>query len=66
VMREFKGSADDFSTGGSIGVSGVPWPIFRLTDKNFVLKPFIFFFSSPIIQVLYHKFMCLKVGWWKR
>ncbi|KAM0900356.1 hypothetical protein ACQ4PT_020717 [Festuca glaucescens] len=29
VMREFKGSADDLSTGGSIGVSGVPWPIFR-------------------------------------
>jgi translation initiation factor 3 subunit B len=29
VMREFKGSADDLSTGGSIAVSGVPWPIFR-------------------------------------
>uniref|UniRef100_R7WCX8 Eukaryotic translation initiation factor 3 subunit B n=1 Tax=Aegilops tauschii TaxID=37682 RepID=R7WCX8_AEGTA len=29
VMREFKGSADDFTTGGNMGVSGVSWPIFR-------------------------------------
>ncbi|KAI4985566.1 hypothetical protein ZWY2020_018196 [Hordeum vulgare] len=29
VMRDFKGSADDFTTGGNMGVSGVSWPIFR-------------------------------------
>jgi len=29
VMRDFKGSADDYTTGGNIGVSGVSWPIFR-------------------------------------
>jgi translation initiation factor 3 subunit B len=29
VMRDFKGSADDFTTGGHTGVSGVSWPIFR-------------------------------------
>ncbi|KAF7085558.1 hypothetical protein CFC21_088970 [Triticum aestivum] len=29
VMWEFKGSADDFTTGGNMGVSGVSWPIFR-------------------------------------
>jgi translation initiation factor 3 subunit B len=29
VMRDFKGSADDFTTGGHSGVSGVSWPIFR-------------------------------------
>uniref|UniRef100_A0A0D6QWQ8 Eukaryotic translation initiation factor 3 subunit B n=1 Tax=Araucaria cunninghamii TaxID=56994 RepID=A0A0D6QWQ8_ARACU len=29
VMREFKGSADDFATGGTGGVAGVSWPVFR-------------------------------------
>ncbi|KAG1362077.1 eukaryotic translation initiation factor 3 subunit B [Cocos nucifera] len=29
VMRDFKGNADEFATGGSGGVSGVSWPIFR-------------------------------------
>ncbi|KAF9612679.1 hypothetical protein IFM89_003154 [Coptis chinensis] len=29
LMREFKGSADDFATGGTGGVSGVSWPVFR-------------------------------------
>eukprot|EP00252_Welwitschia_mirabilis_P007655 TRINITY_DN1925_c0_g2_i1.p1 TRINITY_DN1925_c0_g2~~TRINITY_DN1925_c0_g2_i1.p1 ORF type:complete len:719 (+),score=135.17 TRINITY_DN1925_c0_g2_i1:149-2305(+) len=29
VLREFKGSADDFATGGTGGVSGVSWPVFR-------------------------------------
>ncbi|XP_008786288.2 eukaryotic translation initiation factor 3 subunit B-like [Phoenix dactylifera] len=29
VMRDFKGNADEFTTGGSGGVSGVSWPIFR-------------------------------------
>lgn len=28
-MREFKGPADDFATGGSGGVAGVQWPVFR-------------------------------------
>jgi hypothetical protein len=29
VLREFKGSADDFATGGTGGVAGVSWPVFR-------------------------------------
>ncbi|GLJ53531.1 hypothetical protein SUGI_1142110 [Cryptomeria japonica] len=29
VAREFKGSADDFVTGGTGGVAGVSWPVFR-------------------------------------
>ncbi|GJP44939.1 hypothetical protein CLOM_g4337 [Closterium sp. NIES-68] len=28
-MREFKGPADDFATGGAGGVAGVQWPVFR-------------------------------------
>ncbi|KAK9090559.1 hypothetical protein Sjap_023736 [Stephania japonica] len=29
VMRDFKGSADEFAIGGTGGVSGVSWPVFR-------------------------------------
>ncbi|XP_077244921.1 eukaryotic translation initiation factor 3 subunit B-like [Tasmannia lanceolata] len=29
VMRDFKGNADEFATGGTGGVSGVSWPVFR-------------------------------------
>ncbi|XP_073001132.1 eukaryotic translation initiation factor 3 subunit B-like [Typha latifolia] len=29
VMRDFKGNADEFAVGGSGGLSGVSWPIFR-------------------------------------
>lgn len=29
VMRDFKGSADEFAIGGSGGLTGVSWPIFR-------------------------------------
>lgn len=29
VMRDFKGSVDDFVVGGTGGVSGVSWPVFR-------------------------------------
>ncbi|KAK8522409.1 hypothetical protein V6N13_115379 [Hibiscus sabdariffa] len=29
VMRDFKGSADEFSVGGAGGVAGVSWPVFR-------------------------------------
>ncbi|XP_010276277.1 PREDICTED: eukaryotic translation initiation factor 3 subunit B-like [Nelumbo nucifera] len=29
IMRDFKGSADEFATGGAGGVSGVSWPVFR-------------------------------------
>ncbi|KAJ0961633.1 hypothetical protein J5N97_001130 [Dioscorea zingiberensis] len=29
VMRDFKGNADELTTGGSGGVSGVSWPVFR-------------------------------------
>jgi hypothetical protein len=28
-MRDFKGSADEFSIGGAGGVAGVSWPVFR-------------------------------------
>ncbi|KAJ8748201.1 hypothetical protein K2173_000609 [Erythroxylum novogranatense] len=39
VMRDFKGSADDFAIGGAGGVTGVSWPIFRWSggkeDKYF-------------------------------
>lgn len=30
VMRDFKGSADEFAVGGTGGVTGVSWPVFRL------------------------------------
>ena len=29
VMRDFKGTPDDFAIGGAGGVSGVSWPVFR-------------------------------------
>ncbi|KAL6964896.1 Eukaryotic translation initiation factor 3 subunit B [Sarracenia purpurea var. burkii] len=29
VMRDFKGSADEFAVGGTGGVTGVSWPVFR-------------------------------------
>ncbi|KAI9100011.1 hypothetical protein K1719_024229 [Acacia pycnantha] len=29
VIRDFKGSADDFAVGGTGGVAGVSWPVFR-------------------------------------
>ncbi|XP_068659438.1 eukaryotic translation initiation factor 3 subunit B-like [Aristolochia californica] len=39
VMRDFKGNADEFAIGGTGGVSGVSWPVFRWSggkdDKYF-------------------------------
>ncbi|KAG8391425.1 hypothetical protein BUALT_Bualt01G0186500 [Buddleja alternifolia] len=39
VMRDFKGSADEFAVGGTGGVSGISWPVFRWSggkeDKYF-------------------------------
>lgn len=39
VMRDFKGSADDFAVGGTGGVTGVSWPVFKWSggrdDKYF-------------------------------
>ncbi|KAJ1382255.1 Translation initiation factor, beta propellor-like domain [Sesbania bispinosa] len=39
VMRDFKGSADDFAIGGAGGVSGASWPVFKWSggrrDKYF-------------------------------
>ncbi|XP_074557512.1 eukaryotic translation initiation factor 3 subunit B-like [Curcuma longa] len=29
LMRDFKGNVDEFTTGGSGGVSGISWPVFR-------------------------------------
>ncbi|WOH14507.1 hypothetical protein DCAR_0934026 [Daucus carota subsp. sativus] len=39
IMRDFKGSADDFAIGGTGGFAGVSWPVFRWSggkdDKYF-------------------------------
>lgn len=43
VLREFKGSADDFATGGTGGVAGVSWPVFRCL---------FFIFISSVIKNL--------------
>lgn len=40
VMRDFKGSADDFAIGGAGGVTGVSWPVFKY-KFNFSLNIFI-------------------------
>lgn len=29
MIRDFKGNVDEFATGGSGGVSGISWPVFR-------------------------------------
>jgi translation initiation factor 3 subunit B len=29
LMRDFKGSVDDFTTGGGGGLAGISWPIFK-------------------------------------
>ena len=29
ILHEFKGSTDDFATGGTRGIAGVSWPMFR-------------------------------------
>ncbi|GAV76581.1 RRM_1 domain-containing protein/eIF2A domain-containing protein [Cephalotus follicularis] len=34
VMRDFKGSADEFAIGGTGGVSGVSWPVLRWGGGN--------------------------------
>ncbi len=40
VLREFKGSADDFATGGTGGVAGVSWPVFRyLCTVSTIFRP---------------------------
>lgn len=46
VMRDFKGSADDFSIGGTGGVTGVSWPVFRwfFFPYNFHVNQ-----SSPVL-----------------
>ncbi|XP_065850558.1 eukaryotic translation initiation factor 3 subunit B-like [Euphorbia lathyris] len=38
VMRDFKGSADEFSIGGTGGVAGVSWPIFRWCGDNYFAR----------------------------
>lgn len=35
VMRDFRGSADEFAIGGTGGVAGVSWPIFRFISPLF-------------------------------
>ncbi|KAF5939810.1 hypothetical protein HYC85_020977 [Camellia sinensis] len=34
VMRDFKGNADEFAVGGTGGVIGVSWPVFRWSGKD--------------------------------
>lgn len=29
MMRDFKGTPDDFAIGGTGGVTGVSWPVFK-------------------------------------
>ena len=39
VMRDFKGSADDFAIGGTGGVTGVSWPVFKYISLSLSLSP---------------------------
>jgi hypothetical protein len=48
VMRDFKGSADEFGIGGTGGVTGVLWPVFRLF---FCFSIYPFLFDCMIISV---------------
>ena len=48
VMRDFKGSADDFAVGGAGGVTGVSWPVFKYKS----LYPLNIFISSLNVSVL--------------
>lgn len=34
VMRDFKGSADEFAVGGTGGFAGVSWPVFRYSISS--------------------------------
>ncbi|GAB2216124.1 hypothetical protein Droror1_Dr00023892 [Drosera rotundifolia] len=34
IIRDFKGSADEFSVGGTGGVTGVSWPVFRWAGEK--------------------------------
>ena len=37
ILREYKGGADDYATGGVGGAAGVSWPVFRcLWDFYFI------------------------------
>ena len=36
-MRDFKGSADDFAIGGTGGVTGVSWPVFKYISLSLSL-----------------------------
>lgn len=38
VMRDFKGSADDFAIGGTGGVAGVSWPVFKYKSLSLSLS----------------------------
>ena len=48
-MRDFKGSPDDFAIGGTGGVAGVSWPVFRYI--YFPWMSFCLFFSCLVCQV---------------
>ena len=39
VMRDFKGSPDDFAIGGTGGVAGVSWPVFRYLCLLWIFLP---------------------------
>ena len=57
-MRDFKGSADVFTTAENIGFSGVPWPCFRY--KHQILRLFMnefINFCLVLTQILLY-FLC--------
>lgn len=64
-MRDFKGSADDFAVGGTGGVTGVSWPVFRCIQYIFDLYGF---FVAVVIhtRLMYECHCHLQMGRRKR
>lgn len=50
VMRDFKGSADDFAIGGTGGVAGVSWPVFKY--KSLCLSLSLYLALSILASVM--------------
>lgn len=62
VMRDFKGSADDFAIGGTGGVAGVSWPVFKY--KSLSLSSFEYFSicHGPNAVMNLHYYICRWSG----
>ena len=64
ILREFKGGADDYSTGGVGGAAGVSWPVFRclwdfyLSHIYYILE--CIYLTIDLIMILY------QMGWRQR